>query len=169
MIPSIPARAVYNKLKHNWDIWIKNTYSREYSAGGDLALIDDNLGGTNFRTGGWQGYHGVDFEAVIDLRKKQAVNTIVARFLSDQRSWIFLPESVEISISDKPYDYKVISLINNPVTEDNVPSIHEFKGQKVHAMARYIRVRAKNIGTCPSWHAGSGNPAWLFIDEIKVE
>jgi hexosaminidase len=34
---------------------------------------------------------------------------------------------------------------------------------------RYIRVLAKNRGSCPDWHPGAGNPAWLFIDEVVVE
>jgi hypothetical protein len=35
--------------------------------------------------------------------------------------------------------------------------------------ARYVMVVARNIGTCPSWHAGAGHAAWLFVDEIIVE
>jgi hexosaminidase len=35
--------------------------------------------------------------------------------------------------------------------------------------ARYVRVTAKSIGRCPSWHPGAGGKAWLFADEIIVE
>jgi hypothetical protein len=35
--------------------------------------------------------------------------------------------------------------------------------------ARYIRVKAKNVGVCPEWHHGAGGKAWLFVDEIIVE
>ena len=42
--------------------------------------------------------------------------------------------------------------------------------QKVPAVnARFIRVFAKNLGVCPAWHAGRGEKAWLFVDEILVE
>jgi hypothetical protein len=34
--------------------------------------------------------------------------------------------------------------------------------------ARYIEVRATNIGSIPSWHPASGRDAWLFADEIAV-
>ena len=37
------------------------------------------------------------------------------------------------------------------------------------ATARYVRVRGRNIGTCPPWHKGAGSKAWLFVDEISVE
>jgi hexosaminidase len=35
--------------------------------------------------------------------------------------------------------------------------------------ARYIRVIARGEISCPPWHAGAGNKAWLFCDEIVVE
>ncbi len=34
---------------------------------------------------------------------------------------------------------------------------------------RFIRVHAKNIKTCPQWHAGAGGKAWLFADEIMIQ
>jgi len=38
----------------------------------------------------------------------------------------------------------------------------------VGATARYVRVVAANRRTCPAWHPGHGQPAWIFIDEIVV-
>ncbi len=35
--------------------------------------------------------------------------------------------------------------------------------------ARFIKIAAKNIGVCPKWHPGSGNKAWIFIDEITIK
>ena len=34
--------------------------------------------------------------------------------------------------------------------------------------ARYIRIRAHNYGKIPSWHAGAGGDAWIFVDEIII-
>ena len=38
----------------------------------------------------------------------------------------------------------------------------------VEATARYLRVRAANVGTLPAGHRAAGQPAWLFVDEILV-
>ncbi len=35
-------------------------------------------------------------------------------------------------------------------------------------IARYVRVYAEGIRQCPQWHPGDGGPAWVFIDEIRV-
>jgi hypothetical protein len=34
--------------------------------------------------------------------------------------------------------------------------------------SRFVRVTAVSIGTCPEGHAGAGEKAWLFADEIAV-
>lgn len=166
---SMTARASFKKMHNPWGVTLKNPYNSQYSGGGELGLVDGETGGVNFRTGGWQGYQGVDFEVVIDMGKRQAVSAVTARFLEDQNAWIFLPMEVEIGISNKPYDFRVISLIHNPVSEAHPPAIREFRGEVSQSMARYIKVRAKNIGDCPDWHKGAGGQAWLFIDEIEVE
>jgi hypothetical protein len=35
--------------------------------------------------------------------------------------------------------------------------------------ARFVRIKARNVGICPDWHPGAGGKAWLFVDEIVVE
>ncbi|MBU0610636.1 MAG: hypothetical protein KKI08_22320, partial [Armatimonadetes bacterium] len=34
--------------------------------------------------------------------------------------------------------------------------------------ARFLRVRVEHPGILPRWHPGSGEPSWLFLDEIAV-
>jgi hypothetical protein len=36
------------------------------------------------------------------------------------------------------------------------------------ATVRYFRVVARKQ-LLPDWHAGAGNPAWIFADEIVIE
>ena len=135
-----------------------------------MALVDGQHGGPNFRTGSWQGYHGVDFEALIDIGKVANVTKIAATFLQDQRSWIFMPEKVEFSVSRTLYDFKTVAIIENNLA-DNIPEavIKEFKKDGLNEGVRYIRVHATNKETCPDWHVGAGEKTWIFIDEITVE
>ena len=34
--------------------------------------------------------------------------------------------------------------------------------------ARYIKIVAKNFGKLPSWHAGEGGDAFIFVDELEI-
>jgi len=133
-------------------------------------LIDGQKGSINFRTGSWQGYEGVDFEVVIDLGSSREVSKVSANFLQDQRSWIFLPQRIEISLSESPVAFTVASIIENDVPDNSEqPLIKEFRSDAINNHARYIRVTAKNRGTCPPWHPGAGEKAWIFIDEVTIE
>ncbi len=125
---------------------------------------------TNFNDGKWQGYNGTDLDAVIDLGKIMSIKKIASSFLSDVNSFIFLPEFVEYSISTDGKNFKKLTEIVNTIPEkDTKAFIHSFDFNPKNISARYIQIKAKNIGVCPKWHKGTGEKAWLFCDEISVE
>ena len=48
-----------------------------------MALIDFERGSDDFRTGSWQGYEGVDIDAIVDLGENQPIHSLAAGFLQD--------------------------------------------------------------------------------------
>ncbi|HMA61182.1 MAG TPA: glycoside hydrolase domain-containing protein, partial [bacterium] len=167
--PSKTAKAEFVKTPYAWDIKLNTDYSAKYAAGGRDALINTVLGSSNYWTGEWQGYEKVDLDAVIDLKEVRELEKVSIRFLQSIGSWIFMPEKVEFLFSANGKDYKKAEVIDNQIPARKAGTIIEkfstdLKGQK----ARYIRVRAKNRGLCPSWHKGAGRPAWIFADEILI-
>jgi hypothetical protein len=145
-------------------------YDSQYTAGGDVALIDLIRGSNDFRTGSWQGFHGVDVDILLDLGQTQRLNIIKAGFLQDQNSWIFMPEWVEFSVSTDGENYNVVGRQECMIDpKDDGGITHDFSVMTAGMNVRYIKVKGKNRGTCPDWHPGAGNPAWLFIDEVVVE
>ncbi|PKP35545.1 MAG: hypothetical protein CVU00_01980 [Bacteroidetes bacterium HGW-Bacteroidetes-17] len=168
-IPSKVANAEYNKIQGGRKVSVKNAFSAQYTAGGEQALLDFIRGGENFRTGAWQGYYGVDFEAVVDLGESQQISGLSAGFHQEQNSWIWMPLYVEFFTSDDGQQYRKISRIENdvdPKIDGGV--VKEFGVNYVNKKARYIKVLAKNIEVCPDWHVGAGNKAWIFVDEITI-
>jgi predicted alpha-1,2-mannosidase len=162
--------ADFFKVQAGRSISIKSVCNPQYTAGGPEGLIDYIRGDTNFRLGGWQGYQSQDFEAVVDLGKKQAIHKIAAGFLQDVGSWIWMPTEVEYAISDDGKNFAVINIIKNTVSEkDYKPTIKDFSAEINNIKCRYVRVKAKNFGTIPSWHLGAGGDAFIFIDEIIIE
>lgn len=162
--------AEYVKIPAGRTMKIKNPYSTQYTAGGDDALINTLRGGKDFTTGNWQGYYGVDLDAVIDLGKRIPVSRIGAGFLQDQNSWIFMPEWVKFEISKDGKNFHGAGKIQNDIDEHATGGIiKDFEVSFPKQEARYIRVIAKNRGQCPTWHKGAGNPAWIFVDEVRWE
>jgi len=161
--------ARYHRVPNDWTIAIHSAYSRQYSAGGDEGIIDGLRADPQWRKGGWQGYDGQDFEAVVDLGREQDVSRVAAGFLQDTRSWILMPASVTFSISSDGRQFRDVLTAQNPVApEDYTVQIRDFGGDIAPEKARYVRVRAKNFGTLPAWHAGAGGEAFIFVDEIMI-
>ena len=148
--------------------YIQN-YSYRYTAGGDGALTDGLRGTTNHRDGNWQGYLGNDMEVIIDLGKVDSIMSVSAAFLQNSGSWIFMPDTVIISLSQDGKRFHSINEIRNDIPKKtDRPLIKQFSQGFPMTKARYIKVRAKNPGVCPPWHEGAGEPCWLFADEIVV-
>jgi len=154
------------KIKNVSNVEIKSHYSSLYTGGGKLALVDGVRGTTNFRIGGWQGYQGQDFEAVVDLGSERNLSYLGAEFLQDVGPWIMMPKYVSFAVSSDNLDFVNVGEVKNdiPDTEEN-PTIKEF-GVNVKTKARYVKVFAKSYGKLPAEHLSAGEPSWLFIDEI---
>ncbi len=169
-IPSKFIEGIFSLMPEGRNVSYSTAYDAQYSAGGEIALIDLIRGTDNFQTGSWQGFNGVDVDILVDLGQTQRVNIIKAGFLQDQNSWIFMPEWVEFSVSANGKDYKTVGREINKIDERNDGGItHDFSVMTAGMNVRYIKVIGKNRATCPEWHPGAGNPAWLFVDEIVVE
>ncbi len=159
----------FKKIAAGRSIKIENAYNTQYEAGGNIALIDFQRGSNNFRVGTWQGYHGVDLIATVDLSEVQEINRLAGSFLQDQKSWIFMPKEVEFFISNDGKNFKSVGNMKNHISQETEePVLHEFSVDK-KLSARYIKMVAKKIDECPEWHVGAGEPGWIFCDEIVIE
>lgn len=167
---SYPVECNLKKIKTTGKIKLYSQYNRQYSAGGDEGLIDGIRGEGNFRLGGWQGYQNCDFEADIDLGKQTMIKRVGAGFLRDVRSWIWFPVSIEIYTSNNGLDFELSGKIENTIDpKDYEISVKDFVIEKLNKECRYIKIKAKNFGTIPSWHEGAGGEGFIFIDEIFFE
>ena len=148
----------------------KTPYSSQYTAGGDDGLVDGVRGGTDFRTGGWQGFEGKNLDMVIDLGKSQKINRVRANFLQDENSWIFFPTKLQVETSDDGKTFVAAGEVlcdTPPAALGNLQK--EFSLEMGGKKARYLRVVGVSLGQCPVTHKGAGYACWLFADELGVE
>ena len=163
------ATAKFHRIPHDWKITLASKYSSQYTGGGDFALIDGIRGTTNWSGGGWQGYQGKDFVAVIDLGNVQRVSKIGAGFLQDAGSWIWMPSRVDVEFSmDGKAFSPAVSIANDVSDREGGIVMKDFVKTIPPQNARYVRIRAVNFGKIPAWHPGSGGDAWIFVDEILI-
>ncbi|MEN8193378.1 MAG: sulfatase-like hydrolase/transferase [Bacteroidota bacterium] len=157
-------------LGKNAKVKILNETKIKYSQSGKSVLVDGIRASSNYDDGYWAGIEGEDLEVLIDLKKKQQINSVSIGFLEDQESWIFMPVSVEVFVSDDGEVFNTIgkNKLNKP-SSIKEKKIHDIITDFKQLKTRYIKVKINSIKECPQWHDGNGGKAWLFIDEIMVD
>jgi predicted alpha-1,2-mannosidase len=165
------AEAKFYKKPNEWTVKLFSKYNRQYTGGGGEGLIDGIRGTTNFASGEWQGYQAQDFIAVIDLQKETEIRRLGGGFLQVARSWIWMPTRVEFEVSNDNANFTKVADIKTDVSpEDMEHRIRDYKTAVAPGVkARYVRVKAYNLGKIPAWHPGAGFDAFIFIDEIFIE
>ena len=113
------------------------------------------------------GWIGDDLEATIDFGKKENFTTVKMHTLDQNNSWNYLPEYVEIFVSDDGKQFRSVGKGNDYTTDTMTLGYIAVTVPK--QSVRYLKLIAKNYGLIPDGQPGGGNKAWLFADEIKVE
>ena len=162
--------ACFLKFNQERTIHLKSPYSNQYDAGGDNALVDGLKGPNNYLTGRWQGFYGEDFESTVDLGGIEDIRYLNIGAIQDVRSWIWLPKEVVFLGSLDGLKFKKICSLNHSIADNTSESvIKQFEQKLINPFkARFVKVKAKNYGLCPTWHLGSGGTSWLFFDEITI-
>ncbi len=166
---SLPIDAQYYLIDARHSVKLENMYNEQYAAGGLKALIDHQRGGENFRTGSWQGYYGVDLIATVDLGQSKKINRLAGSFLQEIYSWIWMPTEVEYFVSDDGKNFRSVGKVKNEVPQDADGAFIQEMEVRPRTSARYVKMVAKTIGTCPEGHVGAGQKAWIFCDELVIE
>lgn len=143
----------------------------QYSGNGSSDILFDNKGGIpDFTNKNWVGFQQDTVEINITLKQKTAIRSVLFNVLQDYGAWIFFPSKAELLINDVKGQQTVIGEMNIvPKQNEMSKTVHPFTfhlSKKIITDKMVLRLQLlKNI---PAWHPGNGQPAWIFIDEIKL-
>jgi hypothetical protein len=123
------------------------------------SLTDGKLGTENMNDSSWVKFERKDMIATIDLGANIKISTLAARFLSYKLKNIFMPTSVEFSVSDDGRKFRTIKTVTmDQYLNDRYDCwIDIADAAKLNVTARYIKVYAIN-----------GTGQWIYSDEILV-
>ena len=163
--------ATVRRRRKGMKVTLAHEPHRSYRAGGPEGLVDGRRGNDRWRTGGWQGYQGMDFEATVDLGKTKPVKRVTVGFLQDARSWIWMPTELRVEVSRDGKRWQSIGKATHDVPDRDTEKtyVRDLVVETKTKRARYIRVRAPSYGQIPDWHLGAGAHAFIFVDEIQVQ
>lgn len=114
----------------------------------------------------WMGYLGENFEAVVDMQKPTAIKKLAATFFQSNRDDVYLPVQVEFAVSDDGKEFKTVATVKPAIAPSEAgPLTSMLASDKLDVTARYVRVKATNIGKIPD---SKDKDAYMFVDEILV-
>ena len=144
-------------------------YTDRYSAGGDFGLLDGERGTTNRRDGNWQGFEGKDIDITFDLGQSRNISEVTIGCLESTRQWIFFPEKIIIEVSEDGKGYHQVGEFEQETPlEYRESSTQNFSIDFYATSAKFVRLRITSVKTCPKWHDGAGDKAWVFLDEVSI-
>lgn len=118
-------------------------WNNAYPAGGVTALVDGKRGGLNYSDKLWQGFTQ-DMDVVIDLGESIPLNAFKARFMQLTGPDVYMPEYVEVFLSEDGKEYRSVLKVDNMVSPDHDRLIFADFGGSIKQTARYVKVFVKN-------------------------
>ncbi len=132
-------------------------WNKAYPAGDAGTLTDGYRGGNSYGDGKWQGFTN-DLDVVIDLGDVVKLNSLSATFMQITGPGVYMPDYLEVYVSDDGKSFKKVGHDDNDVSKDNKElTFKTFSCDLSNMQARYVWVLAKNE-----------QHAFIFTDEIVV-
>ncbi|HEY8399893.1 MAG TPA: family 20 glycosylhydrolase, partial [Cytophagaceae bacterium] len=116
----------------------------------------------------WQRFNKVDLEATIDLGKTDTIEMVKARFVSIPHYSIVPPKSLSVQLSLDGKEYTKAGAVTRGVAVEG-NSVWEYEVNVKTLPARYVMIKAENVGSVKSEKTGKFKDAVLMTDEIIIE
>lgn len=136
-----------------------------YPGNGAASLHDLKKADRQFRDKNWLGFRGDTIQIEVDFEKAKAISSVGLSFLEDHKSWIFLPEGIQVLIGEK-----VVGELALPDSGAERPVDFRFVtiGFPTETTEKIV-IKILNLKGIPEWHPGKKLPSWLFVDEVFLE
>jgi hypothetical protein len=150
-------------------VTLRTRVADRYPGDGPASLTDGLVAPADHLDNAWLGFQGESLVALIDLGEPVDLRELSGSLLQNVPLGIYLPRRIEFLVGNDPATLqsvgqaKPVATVNQPGPHKEVLTIGNLKHR-----ARYVEVRAENIGRIPSPHPAAGMEAWLFVDEVLV-
>jgi hexosaminidase len=134
-----------------------NPIQEWYPAAGEKTFTDGVIGGWTYSDKRWQGFLS-EIDVVIDLEQVQTISYVGGTFMQLKGPGVFMPQKVEISVSEDGEDFELIATVWNDVSTEIPDLLFRSFDTITSTKARYVRYHAYR----------SPKRGFIFLDEIIV-
>jgi len=150
------------------------TFSRKphkkYCGGFPYSFVDAVRGTNVYKSVEWVAWNGKPIDIIVDMDQTEPYSSVTAGFLSNKSSYIFLPQSLAVAVSEDGENYSEVADAYYGVEPEDAPDdITDLTLSFPETTARYIKLTVTPVEAVPQWHHASGRRTFVFIDEIIVK
>ena len=152
----------------------KVTYSRNphwrYNAAAPANLVDAVRGPQIYKSIEWTAWHGSPVDIIVDMEETHPYRSVTLGCLSDKPSYIFLPYSVVVSVSEDGQTYQEVASQEYGVEAKDAPDkLADLTLAFDETSSRYVKLTVTPVPAVPEWHYAAGRRTYFFVDEIIVK
>ncbi len=150
------------------------TYSRnphpKYCQSAPLNMVDAVRGPAVYKSVEWTAWHGKPVDIIVDMEQTEPYSSVTLGLLSNKPSYIFLPQSIAVSVSEDGENYtEVISQRYEIEGKDAPDTVVDRTLTFPETSARYVKISVVPVEAMPEWHYAPGKRTYFFLDEIIVK
>lgn len=133
---------------------------------GTSGLMDGRKGSRSFSSDPqWLGFQSDSISLKTTFTKPSSISKVILSVLTNQSSWIFLPEKVAVY-----FDGKLMGSVTYSNAGEQTSSQFEFLEILVKSgIYENLEVVVYPLQAIPPWHQGKGTKPWFFIDELLMQ
>ncbi|MEO9872320.1 chitobiase/beta-hexosaminidase C-terminal domain-containing protein [Ekhidna sp.] len=163
--PSIVVELSVFKLNPNSTIKLEVSPdpSESYPGKGISGLTNQIKGSADFRDGHWLGFSADTIEMKVELEKRMDIPKVYLSLLEDQRSWIFVPVSVEAWLGNEQ-----VTLWEKDRLQNELKSFQYIQLTIPRKNVKEVTIKIM-MNRIPDWHLGTGSIPWFFVDEVFIQ
>ncbi len=136
---------------------------KKYNHNASLNLVDGILGTERWKGDQWLGFNKPNVEMIIDLDTITSIDFFTIGFLNQNGSWIYLPDSMKVSVSDDRIEWTKVKEV--AIEGDEIVNRIELQ---LNTTGQYVKVEVIPMEKIPEGRGGAGSTPWTFIDEIQI-
>lgn len=136
---------------------------------GNKFLFNREKGESDFRFGNWVGYRNNRMECIMQFGAPTPVTSITLSTLVDPGPYIMPAQRIEIWGGNDIKNLKLLGRLVPKQPEKYIPYAREgYECRFATTTVNYIKLIVTPVEKLPAWHAGKGQKAWFFVDEVLV-
>ena len=137
---------IYNKPIQQW-----------YPAAGETTFTDGVIGGWTYSDNRWQGFLS-DVDVTVDMGEVTMISYVGGTFMQLIGPGVFMPEKVDVWVSENGEDYTLVTTVWNDVSTSNPDLLFKSFDVVCDVKARFVRYHAYR----------SPMRGFLFLDEVVI-